>query len=64
MISHADVGAGTGILSLFCFKAGAKKVYAIEASPMATFLKETVIANGAQEVIEVGYFPSHQTLEW
>ena len=48
-----DVGAGTGILSLFSFQAGAKKVYAVEASPMANALQEIVKANKAEEVIEV-----------
>ncbi|XP_042496105.1 probable protein arginine N-methyltransferase 1 isoform X3 [Macadamia integrifolia] len=41
-----DVGAGTGILSLFCAKAGAKHVYAVECSQMADMAKEIVEANG------------------
>ena len=48
-----DVGAGSGILSLFSWKAGAKKVYAIEASPLAKTLQDIVKTNNAEEVIEV-----------
>ncbi|KAL5201157.1 hypothetical protein ABZP36_035511 [Zizania latifolia] len=48
-----DVGAGTGILSLFCAKAGAKHVYAIECSQMADMAKEIVKTNGFSDVITV-----------
>ncbi|KAK3004581.1 hypothetical protein RJ639_018542 [Escallonia herrerae] len=41
-----DVGAGTGILSLFCAKAGAKHVYAVECSQMADMAQEIVKVNG------------------
>lgn len=48
-----DVGCGTGILSIFCAQAGAKKVYAVEASDLANLAKEVVKENGFDEVIEV-----------
>jgi protein arginine N-methyltransferase 1 len=48
-----DVGAGTGILSLFCAKAGAKHVYAVECSQMADMAQEIVKANGFSDVITV-----------
>ncbi|CAM6010741.1 unnamed protein product [Sphagnum balticum] len=48
-----DVGAGTGILSLFCAKGGAKHVYAVECSAMADTAKEIVKANGFSDVITV-----------
>lgn len=48
-----DVGCGSGILSLFAAQAGAKKVYAIEASNMAENAKILVKANGFASVIEV-----------
>ncbi|KAK2993420.1 hypothetical protein RJ640_021639, partial [Escallonia rubra] len=48
-----DVGAGTGILSLFCAKAGAKHVYAVECSQMADMAQEIVKVNGFSSVITV-----------
>lgn len=48
-----DVGAGTGILSLFCAKVGAKHVYAIECSSMADMAQEIVNLNGFSDVITV-----------
>lgn len=49
-----DVGAGTGILSLFAAEAGAAVVYAIEGDPvLATCLRDTVEANGYSQTIRV-----------
>ncbi|XP_052780651.1 protein arginine N-methyltransferase 6-like isoform X2 [Mya arenaria] len=49
----ADVGAGTGILSVFCVQAGAKKVYAIEASDIAGQTEAVVNENKMAERIDV-----------
>lgn len=51
-----DVGAGTGILSVFCALAGAKKVYSVEASNITALAKEIVYENNFENIIEV-----HQT---
>ncbi|BBM98090.1 type I protein arginine methyltransferase [Marchantia polymorpha subsp. ruderalis] len=48
-----DVGCGTGILSIFCAFAGARKVYAIDASDIAVQAQEVVKANGLSEIITV-----------
>ncbi|TYH69110.1 hypothetical protein ES332_D05G033300v1 [Gossypium tomentosum] len=48
-----DVGAGTGILSLFCAKAGAAHVYAVECSHMADMDKQIVETNGLSDVVTV-----------
>ncbi|KXZ44487.1 hypothetical protein GPECTOR_67g328 [Gonium pectorale] len=42
-----DVGAGSGILSLFAAQAGAARVYAVEASGMAAFARRLADANPA-----------------
>ena len=48
-----DVGTGSGILAIFAAKAGARKVYAVEATSMAQFAKRMVEAQGLEGVVEV-----------
>ncbi|OWF53846.1 protein arginine N-methyltransferase 1-like [Mizuhopecten yessoensis] len=48
-----DVGAGTGILSLFAASAGAKIVYAVEASGMASACEKIVEQNNLKDRIVV-----------
>jgi len=48
-----DVGAGSGILSFFAAQAGARKVYAVEASAVARNARKLVEANGFENIIEV-----------
>ncbi len=48
-----DVGCGTGILSLFAARAGARRVIAVEASQMATKAEKIVKANAFEDVITV-----------
>lgn len=40
-----DVGAGSGILSLFAAQAGARHVYAVEASEMAEYARKLIAGN-------------------
>lgn len=46
-----DVGCGTGILSLFAAKSGAKRVFAIDASDIAEKADAIVKINGLENVI-------------
>ena len=48
-----DVGAGTGILSFFAANAGAKKVYAVEASMMALKAEKLAKGNGLGGIVDV-----------
>jgi len=48
-----DVGCGTGILSLFAAKSGAKRVFAVDASDIAEKAEKIVKANGLDDIITV-----------
>ncbi|KAJ6624377.1 protein arginine N-methyltransferase [Mycena sp. CBHHK59/15] len=48
-----DVGCGTGILSLFAAKSGAKRVFAVDASGIAENAEKIVKVNGLDHVITV-----------
>lgn len=48
-----DVGAGSGVLSLWAAKAGASKVFACEFTDMAKFARQMVESNGLTDIVEV-----------
>ena len=48
-----DVGAGTGVLSVFCAQAGARKVFAVEACSIAEQAARIVRHNDLQDRIQV-----------
>ncbi|KAK2973635.1 hypothetical protein RJ640_029627, partial [Escallonia rubra] len=48
-----DVGTGSGILAIWSAQAGARKVYAVEATKMAEHARQLVKANKLEDVVEV-----------
>jgi predicted RNA methylase len=48
-----DVGCGTGILSFFAAKAGAKRVYAVDASDIVGVAASICESNGFGDVVKV-----------
>jgi protein arginine N-methyltransferase 1 len=48
-----DVGAGSGILSMFAARAGAARVYAVERTTVAVLAQELAAANGLAEIVQV-----------
>ncbi|CAE6497417.1 unnamed protein product [Rhizoctonia solani] len=48
-----DVGCGTGILSMFAARAGARKVFAIEASGVSVKAEQNFKDNGYEDIITV-----------
>lgn len=51
-----DVGCGTGILSLFAAQAGAKRVFAVDASDIATRADKIVRVNEFRNVITFVFY--------
>ena len=47
-----DVGCGTGILSMFCAKAGAKMVIAVDNSGIIDKARQIVYENGLQDTVK------------
>ncbi len=48
-----DLGAGSGILSVFAARAGAARVYAVERTSVAVLAQELAAANGVGEIVRV-----------
>ncbi|KAL9224009.1 hypothetical protein vseg_000085 [Gypsophila vaccaria] len=48
-----DVGTGSGILAIWAAQAGARKVYAVEATKMSEHARRLVKANGLETIVEV-----------
>lgn len=48
-----DVGCGSGILSLFAARSGAKRVIAVDASEIAVKAEKVIKANGFEDVVTV-----------
>ena len=48
-----DVGAGSGILSVFAARAGAESVYAVERTSIAVLAEQLAAANGVAEIVHV-----------
>ncbi len=48
-----DIGCGTGILSIFAARAGAKHVYGIEFADIADYAKEIVKQNNLSDKVTI-----------
>jgi predicted RNA methylase len=48
-----DIGAGTGVLSIMAAQAGARRVFAVERTGVATVARAMIARNGCSEQIEV-----------
>ncbi len=56
----ADLGCGSGILSLFALKYGASHVYAVDHHPIAAVARLAARENGVEDRLTVIQAPSHE----
>ena len=54
-----DIGTGTGILALMAVRAGARRVFAIEAGPAADLARQVLAANDPEQKVELMRGMSH-----
>lgn len=61
-----DVGCGTGILSMFCAKAGAKLVIAVDNSDVIDKARQNVAENGLHDIVKyaASYCGNFLVLTW
>ena len=50
-----DVGTGSGILAIFAAKAGARKVYAVEATSIATSARKLIEHNKVTHICAISF---------
>ena len=48
-----DIGTGSGVLAVAAARAGARRVYAVEASDIVDVAREVFVANGVDDVVTV-----------
>ena len=48
-----DIGCGTGVLSIFCARAGAKHVYGLDNADIVHYAREIVKVNGFEDKITI-----------
>lgn len=58
-----DVGCGTGILSMFCARAGATKVIAVDNSDIVDKARENVFLNGLEGVVTYDFYATSLTID-
>src|SRR5690348_9927330 len=48
-----DIGTGTGFMAILAERAGARRVIAVDPSPLVSLAREAALVNGVGDVVEV-----------